>query len=104
MNKKELENFWAKKEEELKTKISHDCRVLFIQFRFQAGAKNQKGVVLTESMLLEWCSEPDPKVECTFCGTQYPAHTLACRKCKEYKGIQPYIKGWSDWEDQEEKK
>ncbi len=60
------------------------------------GVKNSKGVVLTEAMLQAWESNPKRELECIFCGTLYDLDAKFCSRCKEYKGLQPYVEGWSD--------
>jgi ribosomal protein L40E len=60
------------------------------------GVKNSKGVVLTEAMLQAYEATSKRELECIFCGTNYPTDTNYCSRCKEYKGLQPYIEGWSE--------
>jgi len=69
-------------------------------WQFFEGIKNCKGEVLTKSMVKTWCDSPDPRIECGFCGTTEPYEgpdKLWCPRCREYKGIIPYIPEWSDW-------
>lgn len=60
------------------------------------GIKNDKGVALTEAMLQAYEATSMRNLECIFCGTIYPEGTKYCSRCKEYKGLQPYIEGWSE--------
>jgi len=69
----------------------------FEHWKYYVGIKNCKDEELTKDMLNEWAKDPNRKVECIFCGSTYPDETWACSRCKEYKGIQPYIEDWSDW-------
>ena len=62
------------------------------------GIKNRKGVVLTEAMLQSYETTSKRELECIFCGTNYPTDTKYCSRCKEYKGLQPYIEGWNETE------
>ncbi len=78
---------------------------LFEMFRYQASpeSKNCNGVLLTEEMIRKWANQPEPFLECGFCGengTLFDMRiesTICCPCCREYKGIQPYIKEWSNW-------
>ena len=60
------------------------------------GIKNSKGVVLTEAMLQAYEATSMRNLECIFCGTLYPEGTKYCSRCKDYKGMQPCIEGWSE--------
>lgn len=66
-------------------------------FTYYVGNKNANGKSLTQEMLDKWKKDPERKVECVFCGETYPDGVTGCRRCREYKGIQPYIEEWSDW-------
>ena len=68
---------------------------LYEEWRHFVGIFNLKGEILTESMLREW-AETDSRLECVFCGSIYDIDTRYCKRCHEYKGLQPYIVGWSD--------
>lgn len=75
-------------------------------------AENQRGEKLTEEQLRKWAEDPERMLECVFCQVvelpsyfQLPAHRfiytggiLGCPRCREYKGVQPHIPGWSDFE------
>lgn len=77
-------------------------------------AENQRGEKLTEERLRKWADDPNRMLECVFCqiveppsyfqvgllgyaGVDYGT-TTCCPRCREYKGIQPSIPGWSDFE------
>ena len=51
---------------------------------------------LTAQQLKTWCRDPKRKLECVFCGNELAIDARYCPKCKEYKGLQPYIPGWSE--------
>ena len=63
------------------------------------GIKNDKGVALTEDMLQAYETTSKRELECIFCSTIYLEGTKYCSRCKEYKGMQPYIEGWSEGND-----
>lgn len=67
-----------------------------LEWSHLVGIKNSKGVVLTEAMLQAYEATSMRNLECIFCGTIYPEGTKYCSRCKEYKGLQPYIEGWSE--------
>ena len=58
----------------------------------------QAGKKLTEQMLREWANDPKRQLQCVFDGELWPSNYWYCPRCKEYKGLMPYIPGWSDWE------
>ncbi len=72
----------------------------FERWQGYIGLENSEGKYLTKKMLIEWCKNPDKRVECTFCGRDYAydESALVCTNCHEYKGIQPLIIGWSEWQ------
>ena len=59
------------------------------------GAENTDGVILTKEMIVRWFNKYDKELECIFCGNTLPFYQVYCNRCKEYKGIQPYVEGWS---------
>lgn len=65
------------------------------------GLRNNKGEPITEEMLRKWVNHISPPLECVFCGEQYSIDDIhkgkACKPCKTYKGLVPYIEEWSDW-------
>jgi hypothetical protein len=70
----------------------------FLKWKFHAGIKNSRGDDLTEEMIRTWSNDLSRRVECTYDGTILNPNFWYCTKCHEYKGIIPYIPGWSDWE------
>ena len=70
---------------------------LFEDWKHYIGMTNSKGVVLTKEMLEKW-AETDGRLECVFCSTTYNNDVGYCRICHSYKGLQPYIAEWSDFE------
>lgn len=62
------------------------------------GLTNAKGVKLNKEMLGKW-AETDGRLECVFCSTILDHDAAYCRVCHNYKGIQPYIREWSDNND-----
>jgi Zn finger protein HypA/HybF involved in hydrogenase expression len=71
-----------------------------LTWKHYAGMKNQRNETLTLEMIKIWCESPNPEVECEFCGNTQSFNTmdiLYCHKCREYKGLIPYIPEWSDW-------
>jgi len=60
------------------------------------GIKNEKGQELTSEQLIRWEGDPKRKLECIFDGTELPLDAQVCPRCREYKGIQPHIPGWSE--------
>ena len=65
-------------------------------FSHLIGIMNYSGEKLAKAMFDEWEKDPRKELYCVFCGTKYPMGVTFCRPCKEYKGISPYIAGWSD--------
>ena len=67
-------------------------------------AQNLKGETFSEEQLRKWVDDPDKMLECVFCQIVEPPNYFdiegftCCPRCKEYKGIQPHIPGWSDFE------
>lgn len=74
-------------------------------------AENQRGEKLTEEQLRKWADDPERMMECVFCQiVEEPSYfqlsqfsgdknpITCCPRCGEYKGIQPHIPGWSDFE------
>lgn len=98
MTEKEFHNWWVQRQIYLKkwaTKPDFEGT-----WKSLAGTKNRKGEVLTESRIKTWCDNPNPQIECEFCGTHEPYEgptNLWCPRCREYKGIIPYIPEWSNW-------
>jgi hypothetical protein len=68
---------------------------VFKNWQHYIGIKNLEGKQLTKGMLMKWAKTPNRQVECVFCSSLYNYGTFACMRCKEYKGIQPYIPEWS---------
>lgn len=62
------------------------------------GVKNEKGQALTVEQLRAWIDDPNRKLECVFCARTLPLDAQFCPTCREYKGIQPHIPGWSEGE------
>jgi hypothetical protein len=60
------------------------------------GMCNYSGIALTKEKYEEWDKNPDKELYCIFCQNPYPMGTTVCHPCKEYKGIMPFIEGWSD--------
>lgn len=60
------------------------------------GVKNYSGVALTKEKYEEWEKNPKRELYCVFCQSPYPMGTAGCLPCREYKGIMPFIEGWSD--------
>ena len=73
---------------------------LFDQWRHLIGLENPEGKKLTKSMLKKWTKSPEPHLVCLYCGeivTMAQAKAAqGCPKCREYKGVQPCIAGWSE--------
>ena len=97
INKEEVERFWTDRE------VREGHRVLsprynFDKWKHHIGVENLLDEPLTVNALRRWADDPNRRVECIFCGETYPPETMACRRCREYKGIQPYIEGWSNWD------
>jgi hypothetical protein len=67
------------------------------RWQFYVGIENSKGNKLTDSMLRKWLKDPNRRLECVFDGETWPADNVYCPRCREYKGLQPYIPEWSDW-------
>jgi len=68
---------------------------LYEAWKHYIGIANLKGKVLTKDMLRNW-AETDNRLECVFCGSIYDIDTKYCKRCKDYKGLQPYIAEWSN--------
>lgn len=66
-------------------------------WQFHIGIPNARGRPLTEAMLRKWAKDPNRRLECTFDGETWPANYWYCPRCREYKGLHPYIPEWSDW-------
>lgn len=60
--------------------------------------KYDTGAFLTIARLEKWSSDPNHKYVCTYCRRVIESEEDLCSDCKEYKGILPLIKGWSDGE------
>jgi len=65
--------------------------------KYYKGLKNTRGEVLTDQMLRAWAKNPNRKLECQYDGEQWPANYSYCPRCREYKGLMPYIPKWSEW-------
>jgi len=64
-----------------------------------AGIVNSVNEPLTKTMIRDWAGRNNQQIECSFCGEtkEYRNATdIYCNKCKEYKGMIPYIPEWSD--------
>lgn len=87
----------------------------FERWKYLIGcAENLRGEPLTEEQLRKWADDPDRMLECIFCQIVEPpdyfhllvtpspdspiATITGCPRCREYKGIQPHIPGWSNFE------
>ena len=73
----------------------------WLPWRHLVGIKNLKGQALTPEQLRAWTEDPKRELECIFCGTRLPLDSQFCPRCREYKGIQPHIPGWSEDEEGE---
>ena len=67
-------------------------------FKYYIGNKNSRDEKLTAQMLRTWAKDPNRRLECIYDGETWPANYWYCPRCKEYKGLQPFIRGWSDWQ------
>ena len=88
----------------------------FEKWRYHIGIENQRGEKLTEEQLKKWVEDPERMMECIFCQVVEPPSYFhlhlgriifgrkegewitGCPRCREYKGIQPHIPNWSDFE------
>lgn len=74
--------------------LSHEVKEL--PWHHLVGIKNLKGQALAPGQLRAWADDPKRELECIFCGTRLPLDTQFCPRCREYKGIGPYVPGWSE--------
>lgn len=77
--------------------LSHEVKEP-LPWQHLVGIPNPKGEALKPEQLRAWADDPKRELECIFCGTRLPLDTQFCPRCREYKGIQPYIPGWSEGE------
>ncbi|KKL88089.1 hypothetical protein LCGC14_1928250 [marine sediment metagenome] len=66
-------------------------------WKYYIGITDSQNRTLTEEMLLEWSKDPNRSLECAFDGTIWPRNSGYCPRCKDYKGLNPQISGWSNW-------
>jgi len=104
-----------------KTSSIHELDRDKLEFKFwegYIGIENHRGEKLTEEQLRKWVADPNRMLECVFCRIVGPPSFFeithvngldhkharlvtsirACPRCREYKGIQPHIPDWSDFE------
>ena len=67
----------------------------FDQWQFRGGDAGDYGTKLTQKLLYEWSVDPKARLMCVFCGTLVSTTSRYCSRCREYKGLQPAIVGWS---------
>jgi hypothetical protein len=65
------------------------------QWQFRVGEAGETGARLTKQQLYKWSIARDAQMVCVFCGTLVSTTTRCCPRCREYKGLQPAIVGWS---------
>lgn len=71
------------------------ARILFQQWQSWVGADHiDNGRKLTRAMLLQWSRDLDAQLQCTFCGNITDLDAGHCPKCREYKGLAPYVPAW----------
>jgi hypothetical protein len=68
----------------------------YTKWEWKLGTENVKGRPLTPEMLRKWSYDPRRELECIFCGHTLAPYVRYCPQCREYKGLQPFIEGWSD--------
>lgn len=67
----------------------------FEQWQYRVGEVGECGTKLTRQQLQAWAIARDARMVCVFCGTLVATTSRCCPRCREYKGLQPAIVGWS---------
>ena len=74
------------------------AKQVYEQWKHLIGIKNYAGTKLTTTMLRTWSRDPHRLLECNYDGETCLPESKICHKCKEYKGLAPFIPEWSDWQ------
>jgi len=64
-------------------------------WRYLIGTESPRGIPLTKEMLEKWRKDPYAKFMCIFCNNVFPTTLWYCKRCGEYRGVQPYIPEWN---------